>query len=1402
MSVSVDFNDIRPIEDSRRKGFEELCSQIAHQFEEVPDSWTYTRIGDPDAGIECRWESPDGEIWGWQAKFVDSIDSSSLSQVDDSVENALDTYPNLTRYYVCVPCDRPHSPDDDGRTKTALEKWEDREEKWQEWADDRGMDVEFIFWGQSELLELLSQDRHRGRLYFWFNSDQLTEARLEGELDETIRNAKDRYSPELHVDVSVSAIFEPLGRTPQFEDEVAERLDELDEKADDLFSERYIDILRAADEDALEDLRSAVEEIPKLLQGIEHIPEPIPIHALQDACERADGAIQGLGPELRSLKEEADEEKDAVETAEKAALHYFNTLRRTVHELRNFIDSKDLAVAEQSALKLLGEAGMGKTHLLCNVAKNRIEQEYPTVLLLGEHFSDRDVWTQMIEQLGLDCTPEEFLGALDAYGESRGVRSLIMLDALNESPDPRMWDSRLPGMMRKLDDYPYIGICVSCRSGYEDLVIPDTIDDQLVEVWHRGFSEVEYEAVRKFFDEHGIEHSSIPVLQREFRIPLFLKLFCENLERQGKTSISHGPEGLSEIFEGYLDGVHERLHPRLDYDPGDNLVRRSVDALAHELAKKGEGKKRLPKDKAKEIVDGFLPGRTYSNSLYRHLLSEGVISEVVHHTDDEVSEGVRFSYDKFADHVLAQQYLEVYIDDDFATALSEQDELQEIFNDPERYAGLIEAFAFHLPRREGAELFELVDSDGILNPFIKSLGWRHPDTLTGPDGELKDEIRAYLQEEIKLLDDLHELWRVYLTLATSRDHPLNAEHLHDVLLGFDVADRDHDWSLFLHEEWNDRTSEVYRLINWGFSMENEPIESRDLKRLMSITLAWFFSSPNRYVRDRATKAIINIVDSDIDLCIELIELFQELDDPYVLERVYAAAYGVVLRNREHDEIPDVADVVYRLEFADGDPTPHLLTRDYARGIIELADNRFSGYDVDMDKVRPPYDSSFSIDIPSPDELQELVEDRLEAAETDPETRFWWGLVGSDFEGSGGSDFARYIVGTNHGGGDVHGYDFSGDDALRWITKRVFDLGWDPDAFDAFDDRINRRYQGRMENRRPERVSKKYQWIAYFELVAWITDNCGFVDTLTESPYNGPWSYYQRDIDPSVLDPDVLSGPSLENTVAYDCRVEEVSTEGWLEACEEFPDIPELFDLSVEDEDWLPLHGIYNWIQEEPNSDIEREFFCRIDSVLVENSSCEVLLDSLTDTWVESDEIQSNLIMVPDFIQVFLGEYPWHPSVQDRLEESGRSIRGSSMDVKDTVVDLTWEAEYDCSIQDSYGMYVPSPYLCQLLGLEWTIDTKEFVQASSGSIRVADLSDVNGLLDRGDSLSMVAAEEGIVDALEEESLSLIWIVQGEKRVRTGDFTGNEMGQTQTRAVYSLNEDGELVGEKKSGFYGFD
>jgi hypothetical protein len=1396
MSVSVDFDNIRPVEDSRRKGFEELCSQVAHEFEDVPDTWKYTRIGDPDAGIECKWESADGEAWGWQAKYVDNIDNNSLSQVDRSVKQALDNYPNLSQYFVCVPCDRPHSPRDG--VKTALEKWNDRKDKWEEWAEEEGMDVDFVFWGQSELLEFLSQDKHKGRIYFWFDSEQLTDAKLQDEMDVSISNANYRYSPELHVDTGKADIFEPLGRTPAFENKLGELLEELDEKAGKLFTERRIEVLEEADEDATLDLRESIDDLPNLLEDIERISEEIPLSELRDTCEKAEESIRDLEPQLRTLKEEADAEKDEVETLEKSTLYDFRQLRKAVTGLKNYINSNDFEAAEEAALKVLGDAGVGKTHLLCNVAKNRTDKGYPTVLLLGENFRDRDIWTQIIERLGLDCTTEEFLGALDSFGESRGVRSLLMIDALNESSNPRMWDRQLPGILSKLESYPHISLCVSCRTGYEELIFPDSTEDQFVETQHYGFNNVEYEAVRKFFDEHGIEHQSIPVLRREFQIPLFLKLFCENLENRGQSRISHGPEGISEIFEGYIDAVHDRLYRRLDYDPSDNKVRKAVEALAREMAKKGEGTKRLPRSEVKEIIDDLLPGRTYSESLYRNILSEGVISKVVPFEED-AEEAVRFSYDKFADHSIAQQYLELYVDDDIEEALSETEELQEIFEKPELYAGLIQALSIHLPEQKDAAIFDFIDSEDILNPFIKSLAWRNPDTLTDSDGEFSEEIEDYLWEELELLDDLHELWRVLLTLSTSSDHPLNAEYLDEVLRDKEVYRRDFNWSKFLHEEWREDTSEVYRLVNWGFSLENRSVESYELKRLMSITLSWFFCCPNRHIRDRSTKAIVNIVDSDLEIYSELIERFQDVTDPYILERVYAAAYAGVLRHKQDEAVTDVAETVYELEFEDNDPTPHQLSRDYARGIIEVADRLNDGFDVDMGNVSPPYDSSFSIDVPSPDTLREQVESVLEDSDTDLNSRFWWGLVGSDFEGRGHSDFARYIVGTNHSPSDVHGYDFSGEKALRWITKRVFDLGWRPDLFGSFDDFVNRSYMGRMENRKPERFSKKYQWIAYHELVSWVTDNCDFTDSITERPYNGPWMQFDRDIDPSVLDPQADSEVSLDEVVEYDCRIDETDLEEWISDHEEFPDLVSLLDVSVNGERWIPLHGIYKWRADEgEDSGLERDVFARIDTVTVDTEKKDELMACLNEDWVDSDELESTPFNLATFTQTFWTEYPWHPSIEEGWEEDVDSIRGAPVSTTDTTVDLLWESEYDCSVDENYGMYAPSPPLAKSLDLEWVVDSKEFVQKGSNPVRVADVSTSEGLYDRVNSLSMLAASEEIVEELEEEDISLVWIIQGEKRLLTDDAMGTEMGLSQVRAVYFL-EDGEWVGEMDSGYY---
>ena len=53
-------------------------------------------------------------------------------------------------------------------------------------------------------------------------------------------------------------------------------------------------------------------------------------------------------------------------------------------------------------------------------------------------------------------------------------------------------------------------------------------------------------------------------------------------------------------------------------------------------------------------------------------------------------------------------------------------------------------------------------------------------------------------------------------------------------------------------------------------------------------------------------------------------------------------------------------------------------------------------------------------------------------------------------------------------------------AQRWILHRVFELGWTVERFGAFDRSINYR-DGRAAHK-PERIGKKYQWIAYHEFL--------------------------------------------------------------------------------------------------------------------------------------------------------------------------------------------------------------------------------------------------------------------------------------------------------------------------------
>lgn len=137
-------------------------------------------------------------------------------------------------------------------------------------------------------------------------------------------------------------------------------------------------------------------------------------------------------------------------------------------------------------MMLKGDAGFGKTHLLCSVVERRVAAGRPAVLFLGERFDGSEPWSNALQLLGLTCSRDEFLGALDAAGESARCRALILIDAINEGEGVSFWNKHLAAMLADVAHFPHVGLAFSIRSPFAPQL--GTLPAQLcVTIEHHGF---------------------------------------------------------------------------------------------------------------------------------------------------------------------------------------------------------------------------------------------------------------------------------------------------------------------------------------------------------------------------------------------------------------------------------------------------------------------------------------------------------------------------------------------------------------------------------------------------------------------------------------------------------------------------------------------------------------------------------------------------------------------------------------------------------------------------------------------------------------------------------------------------------------------------------------------------
>jgi hypothetical protein len=1080
----IDFHLVRPYGQpaSRANGFEEVASILIEQgIADWPAGVRFERFGNPDGGREGRGVLANGDVWAWQAKYLFGFDSTAAGEVTESVRRVLGREPGLKRYYIALPIDLP-AGDTEDRT-SASTRWAQKVEDWEALASQRGLTVEFIFVGAHMLVTALTEPRHSGRARYWFGAEVMSPEWQRHRLDEAIGKAGRRYTPKLNVQVEATQALDAVGRADGYVKRWQHLLAELRQarrwpwRSPADVADKYAEALPTC-ESACNQADAALASMIAGARAADELPQIEA--ALGDAAE----AIADISSLLRGHSMT----KDGYYVGDAASLYSdVRAASGAIWRAGQLAGSAMTRAAREKLLLVSGHAGVGKTHLMCDVSAARTANGRPTVLLLGQDFDSRALLPQIGELTQLGGSYQDVLAVLDASAEAASCIGLLIIDALNESEHPDRWRADLQALRTAAARYPNIAVVISCRTEFLDDVVGS---DQIAVIEHVGFAEATDLAIRRFAQEYGLEPPTFPVLNPEFGNPLFLKLTCEALQTLGATRFPFGSAGLTTVCEAFLQAVNKRLSEsgRCDYDARMDLVGRAVRQVAL------LGRDPVRRADLERITTELLPGRTYSRSLMRGLIAESVFVEL---SGDRVS----FGYQRLGDMARASALSEGTSDDVRAWLSGLGPRFWS-----ER--GVVGALAVIVPERFGMELIDLAAAVEGKAPyvhveeFVESLLLRSRESVSPRSVEIVE----------RLLDDrnVEDLWDHLVRIACVPGHPLNARWLHGRLAALEVWDRDQRWSTWLVDSLDpEGWTSVRRLIEWAWpdDLGTRGDVPDDVAELVTHVLGWFLTTNDRRVRDRATKAIVSVGERSPTAFANVLARFRGTNDPYVVERLTTAACGVVLRTGDAKVIQGVADGLAAL-VKDGWPA-HLMTRDFVRRVFGAA--KRTGW-IGPDGL-PPYDSEW------PPQTRPIGE--IEALAGPPD--YAYGSIWHSLTGMG--DFGRYILRSALRKVEVGDERTVRHEAERVVFDRALELGWTPERFAE----IERHSPGRRD---PvvERVGKKYQWIGFYEVLGRIADHhrvTGHWGDERSQPYAYAEQLVWRDIDPTVLvrKPPELSGES-------------------------------------------------------------------------------------------------------------------------------------------------------------------------------------------------------------------------------------------------------------------------------------
>lgn len=1003
-----------------------------------------------------------------------------------------------------------------------------------------------------------------------------------------IKNLGDRYLPELNIKLDIANTFDALGQNENFHERFKKRTDQLI---------TYLNLLK------LPSIQSHVEEVVKTIKSFLNNTE----HRIN--AEQVINALIYIHDKVSAERFKVSNERSANEESKK---EYYKLLiaEKTINDYLNYMSSKEIQVVDNPFILLHGEGGIGKSHIIADVITQRINDGKKSLLFLGQHFKTSNPTNEMMASLNLSCTFEELLQALNNIGMKEKNRILIFIDALNEGNGKTIWSSHLAGIVEQINRFPWLGCVVSIRTDYVDVLFEDntSLRKKFISVKHNGFFTLEHDAVKKYFEYYGITYFDTMFLQQEFRNPLFLRLFCEGVKNQ---TVNLDRITFSEIYNGYLNAINSKISVKCGYSKRINAVQTVINEMVLYKYQRNSKNNFIQLNDCIEIVANVERKYNITASLLDELMSNGILTQNI---DYDKTEYVYITYEKLEDYLYAKILIK-------ELELLGTKCFKEKYSEILYYPDIVEALSIVLAEQDHYELFDIFEDESdptIIDAFCHSLKWRKHNNINDTS------IKYIYDVVLNAPKGLETLFEELLILAPRIGHALNAEKTVDYILKYKMSDRDAIFIPLFDNLYFEEGSAIHRLLDWCLSKADKKQVSNEIIRLTAIMLSIFLISSNNPLRDKVTYALVNLLTGKIDVLLSVMDKYKNIDDPYVYERLYAVAFGCIVREQSVDKIESLALYVYDTIFSSQNVYPNILLRDYAKNIIDYAKHKVGSTKLKSINVQPPYKSQMPL-IPSDEEIEKF---RLNYESENFQKHHWsqnkiLNSMNVEYtrsnESGGYGDFERYVFQRYFSNWE----DLDYNDLKNIAVKKVFDLGYDVEKHGVYDSNVR---IGRKLDNLYERIGKKYQWIAFYELAAQVSDNYQlpihyneYGDTV-QMYCLGSFEPYIRNIDPTIsFDVDKTSLSQNIHKQIYSIPAQDNYI--WLETFDDFPDMNKLLEQIYNGSKYMLLNGWYSWKEDNIFDVIEdkypyKDMWIQMNSYIVKESQIDEYIIELSKSTVD------------------------------------------------------------------------------------------------------------------------------------------------------------------------------------------